>query len=681
MTLTANASDNIAVANVQFNVDGTPITTVSSSPYTTVWSSTAVADGSHTLTATAKDTSGNTTTSAGVAVTVRNTPPIISSIASSSIASTTQTITWTTDEVATSTVYYGTTTSYGTASSSAVFTTSHSITLTGLTASTTYYFKVSSTDAVGNTASSTNQSFTTAAYTYYVDSVNGSDSNPGTSPSLAFKNITALPTINAGQSVGLASGSYWRQELAAIANNVKITSYGSGALPILDGSDVVANATFTKTGGYTNVYNTATLTFGYSGANAWINVWETGGAGDSATGKFLQNVASIALVDSTSCSYYISGMTTSGTPTSAAIYIHSCDGTSPIANGYTYEYANRRSAVYINGTNGIITGIEGRKSAVTSGPFDIADGSSGHFTLNNVIARDCNDHCIVAGGGTTVENSLLIDGYWSTLNATLLVFYEPTASGQQNSSVNNIFQFDQAIANSAGMTGIISHTGDSSTMAQINSTNDWFIAKNGTAGYGFSVQYTSLLNIVGAHASQMSQFVSAFTNISVSNTQAVSDASSNTQYIAQANNLTLTFSGDQTCTSNDAHQVGFGTGMTINDSGSTWYLKAPYASTFDTFEGSSAALTINNDTFDNNIAFVMYPYNLYGTSATFTGGTTSGTANSYNATDNTTRFVLNNTTYNSLSAWQTAVNPQDSSAVTTRSGAGACTLPTIPTVN
>jgi chitodextrinase len=80
--------------------------------------------------------------------------------------------------------------------------TSHSITLTGLTASTTYNFQVSSADASGNIAASGNQTFTTAAYNYYVDSVNGSDSNPGTSPALAFKNLTSLPSIRAGQSLG-----------------------------------------------------------------------------------------------------------------------------------------------------------------------------------------------------------------------------------------------------------------------------------------------------------------------------------------------------------------------------------------------------------------------------------------------------------------------------------------------
>ena len=73
----------------------------------------------------------------------------------------------------------------------------------GLNASTTYDFQVSSTDSQGRNAISSNQAFTTAAYTYYVDSVNGSDSNPGTSPSLAFRNITALPTMPRGRALVL----------------------------------------------------------------------------------------------------------------------------------------------------------------------------------------------------------------------------------------------------------------------------------------------------------------------------------------------------------------------------------------------------------------------------------------------------------------------------------------------
>jgi hypothetical protein len=83
VTVNATASDNVAVASVQLQVDGMNVGAAdTSSPYTFSWSSTSVSNGSHTLSAVAKDTSGNKTTSAPVKVTVSNntqtTPPTVS---------------------------------------------------------------------------------------------------------------------------------------------------------------------------------------------------------------------------------------------------------------------------------------------------------------------------------------------------------------------------------------------------------------------------------------------------------------------------------------------------------------------------------------------------------------------------------------------------------------------------
>ena len=86
--------------------------------------------------------------------------PNITSIASST-TDTTATITWTTNELATSTLNFGTTTVYGTASSSSISKTSHSFILSNLATSTTYHFQLSSWDAVGNLATSGDYTFTT----------------------------------------------------------------------------------------------------------------------------------------------------------------------------------------------------------------------------------------------------------------------------------------------------------------------------------------------------------------------------------------------------------------------------------------------------------------------------------------------------------------------------------------
>src|SRR5271154_552414 len=83
VTVSATASDNVAVASVQLQVDGANVGSAdTASPYNFSWSSASVSNGSHTLTAVAKNTSGNKTTSAGVKVTVSNstdtTPPTVS---------------------------------------------------------------------------------------------------------------------------------------------------------------------------------------------------------------------------------------------------------------------------------------------------------------------------------------------------------------------------------------------------------------------------------------------------------------------------------------------------------------------------------------------------------------------------------------------------------------------------
>src|SRR5207249_25303 len=75
-------TDNIGVVGVQFKVDGNNLdiedTTV---PYSVIWDSTTYPNGTHLLTAVARDAAGNQTTSAPVPVQVDNgdrTPPTVS---------------------------------------------------------------------------------------------------------------------------------------------------------------------------------------------------------------------------------------------------------------------------------------------------------------------------------------------------------------------------------------------------------------------------------------------------------------------------------------------------------------------------------------------------------------------------------------------------------------------------
>jgi hypothetical protein len=71
VTLTANASDDVGVAGVRFQVDGSSVALEdNSAPFSVSWNSASVSAGTHTITAVAWDARGNASTSAGVTVTI-----------------------------------------------------------------------------------------------------------------------------------------------------------------------------------------------------------------------------------------------------------------------------------------------------------------------------------------------------------------------------------------------------------------------------------------------------------------------------------------------------------------------------------------------------------------------------------------------------------------------------------
>ncbi len=88
-------------------------------------------------------------------------PPVISNVQASSIGANSAVITWTTDELSNSVVDYGLTASYGSSASNAANVTSHSITLSSLSANTLYHYRVKSTDPSNNTATGVDHTFQT----------------------------------------------------------------------------------------------------------------------------------------------------------------------------------------------------------------------------------------------------------------------------------------------------------------------------------------------------------------------------------------------------------------------------------------------------------------------------------------------------------------------------------------
>ncbi|MGQ9583658.1 MAG: fibronectin type III domain-containing protein, partial [Thermoplasmatota archaeon] len=107
-------------------------------------------DGVKTVFFRVRDRAGNVAGSVSDAIILDTTPPLISNIQVVGITDTSATVTWATSEEADSGVDWGLTSSYGSSMRDDAFTTAHSLTLKGLSASTTYHFRVHSTDRAGN---------------------------------------------------------------------------------------------------------------------------------------------------------------------------------------------------------------------------------------------------------------------------------------------------------------------------------------------------------------------------------------------------------------------------------------------------------------------------------------------------------------------------------------------------
>lgn len=238
VTVSASSTDDVAVAGLQFKLDNAALMAEdTTAPYTITWDSTTASAGSHTLLAVARDTSGNLATSSPVTVTVDNAGPVLSSVSSGTPRTTIATTTWTTDELADSQIAYGLTTSYGaTTTLDSSLVTSHSVTLTGLTAATAYHYRIRSADAQGNARFSSDQTFTTTAglsisgtpvtsasqntsYTGFTAAASG-----GTAPYTYSVASGSLPTgITIASNTGVVSGTP--------------TSYGTSAAIVLRVTD------------------------------------------------------------------------------------------------------------------------------------------------------------------------------------------------------------------------------------------------------------------------------------------------------------------------------------------------------------------------------------------------------------------------------------------------------------
>lgn len=315
-------------------------------------------------------------------------------------------------------------------------------------------------------------------FNYYVDSVNGDDANNGLGPGTAFRTISRVLSAVGSQpneSIGLARGSVWKEELLLSANpGTTLASYGAGTMPLIDAGDTISPVSFTPTAGSPSTYQAALVFTGPTGVEQRL-VWENN--------KNLIQVADIATVSSTPGSFFFD----SYTAPSSIVYVHTSDGSDPSTNGRTYDYTKRFYGINIVGDNVTINGIRTRRQRNNNGSVVIMGD---HGLLENGIAEDGHKHAAYMQESATISRYIFrnayngIDGF-----PNLVVFNKNIGLGLGMSVSFCQFIIDPGVVPSVSgvplqlATSIISHLNQSGSLGAIVTNGNTHTL---TKGYGLA---------------------------------------------------------------------------------------------------------------------------------------------------------------------------------------------------
>jgi len=98
-------------------------------------------------------------------------------------------------------------------------------------------------------------SSTITGLSYYVDATLGNNANSGLTTSSPWKTLAKVSssTFQTGSTVFLKRGETWFEQLDIPSSGVSIDAYGSGALPVIDGSTDLGKSGWTNQTG--NIYS------------------------------------------------------------------------------------------------------------------------------------------------------------------------------------------------------------------------------------------------------------------------------------------------------------------------------------------------------------------------------------------------------------------------------------------
>lgn len=298
---------------------------------------------------------------------------------------------------------------------------------------------------------------------YYVDSVAGSDSNNGLSTAAPFQTIGKLmATWASGDSVALKCGSHWREQLTLPGPNNSVGTYGGcksdlSNAPLLDASSVISAGAWTKTGGFTNIYQATVATD--NELIAFLRAWENDVGFTLAT--------SLANLDATPSQYF-----STGSGSSYTLYVHASDNSNPATNGKVYEY-NQRAYGLFSSHAAIVSGITTRRNLINNGSFEVGQGS----LVTDVTANEGTKHNALMHQNSTWRNIFLNNSYYAGQAKIALVLNDDSPNGGfawiENAQYVETFE--------TGGEGFFGHTNVSGAFGMVTLKNC------GTAGAGTSI--------------------------------------------------------------------------------------------------------------------------------------------------------------------------------------------------
>lgn len=311
-------------------------------------------------------------------------------------------------------------------------------------------------------------------YDWYVDSSKAPGGN-GLSSATAFSTLAAVgAVVQAGDAIGLAKGSHFDDTLDLSAlTGCTVSTYGAGAAPVIDCSQAIANVSFSKTAGRTNVYQAA-VTIESDASKTWVSAWEN----DTR----LVRVADVATCDATPGSYVPSADNTDN----ITLYIHPAGSGNPITNGKTYEYSKRQYGL-LTGTNGVVSGIITRRNLNNNGSLSVGVGA----TVTNCEANEGQFHNVYVQPLAILDGVICRGAYRPDLAHAYFVFNANNGGGNPVT-----FRNCQALADSYDSlaTGFFGHYNTSGAFGTITFENcrveNMIVGFAVSAGHATFLQFT-----------------------------------------------------------------------------------------------------------------------------------------------------------------------------------------------